>query len=244
MSKLTLRTALVTLFLFSWLLGACGSSLPGDINVDILELRAKEISLTELQAAFAGNNLTPPLYAQSAGTTLYGIVIPFDISRLPDGINYNIVRVSVIILKDVGESGFPENEDVNVVTAIPLNVERTTDKTASSKFAASITGTIKALSGNLSAEQSSSETYEKLYRSVTAHITPHNEIYWEFTPFLDEPIQPGLYYVIAVVEVPIGTTGNLFYVSAGCSYSASSVFGTSGETGACMLGETQKFYIP
>jgi len=244
MSKSALRAVLATAFLTAWLLGACSPSLPQGVKIDILELRVKEKSLAELQAAFAGNDLTPPLYEQPPGTKLYAIAIPFDIGRLPEGVNYNIVKIMFFAWKDIGEGSFPENEDVHIVTAIPLNVERTTDKTASSKIAASITGTIEAISGSLSAEGTSSESYQKLYRSVAAHITPHNELYWDFTPFLDEPIQPGLYYVIAVVEVPIGTTDNLFHVSAGCGYSVTSMFGLSEESTGCMAGETQKIYIP
>ena len=244
MSSLTPRAGLVTVLMVSWFAAACGPSLPTNVNVDILQPHPREISLADIQAAFTGNDLLPPLYEQSPGTTLYAIVIPFDFASLPEGVAYNRVAVMMNLLKDVGESSFPENDEVNIVTAIPLSVDRTADKTASSKFAAGVTGTIKALSGNLSAEQSSSQTYQKIYRSVTAHITPNQEIVWEFAPFLDEPIQPGLYYVIAVVEVPVGSTGNLFYISAGCSYSAVSMLGISEESTGCTAGETQRVYIP
>lgn len=225
------------------LLSACGSELPSDVHVDILELSTKEVTLTELQDAFAGNALTPPLYEQSPGTRLYGIVIPFDIGWLPEGVQYQIVRVNLILLKDVGGSSYPENEEVRVVTPIPLSVERTSDKTVSTKWAASMTGTIEALSGTLSGESTSSESYEKIYRSVTAHVTSHHEISWEFTPFLDEPIPGGLHYVVAVVEVPDGTTGNLFYASAGCYYAAEALVG-DGNGNGCVVGTTQQVYIP
>ncbi|HVM70424.1 MAG TPA: hypothetical protein VMT91_01590 [Anaerolineales bacterium] len=241
MHKSSLRIVLVVaLTLGLWT--ACSPALPEDIHVDILPLSDKETSLNELQAAFAGNALTPPLYQQSPGTKLYGAVIPFDVRRLPDGVNYNIVTVMVNIVKDDGTGGYAENQDVKVVTVIPFDVEHITDKTQASKTAASITGTLQMLTGTIGVEQSTSETYQKIYRSVTAHFTPQNEISWEFTPFLDEPVEPGTYYVVAVLEVPVGSTGNVLIVSGGCSYGSSSV--VSGTSTACSAGEQQKFSLP
>jgi hypothetical protein len=79
---------------------------------------------------------------------------------------------------------------------------------------------------------------------VSAHIFPHKEVYWEFTPSLDEPVQSGTYLLVAVVEVPDGTTGKLFLVSAGCSYAASSSIGFSNKSSACTTGASQKICIP
>ena len=238
------RKLVAIITLLSILLVSCSSEPPENVKVDIVDLHTKEITLNELQSAFTGNDLVPPLFDQSAGAKLYGIVIRFNIETLFGGAEYNIVNVHMNALKDEGGSGYPENEDINIVTAIPMKDERTTDRTEAKKYSANITATIKALSGTVGGEQASSESYEKIYRSVTAHITPHKEVYWEFTPFLDEPVQSGTYYVVAVVEVPTGTTGNLFSVSAGCSYKASSTLGISGESRACTTGASQKIYIP
>jgi len=242
--KIAILKILGVTALISILLVSCGSELPENVKVDIIDLHAREITFNELQSAFSGNDLVPPFYDQSMGTKLYGIVIRFHIETLFGGAEYNIVNVHMNALKDEGGSGYPENVDVNIVTAIPMSVERTSDRTEATKFAANITATIKALSGTVGGEQTSSESYQKIYRSVSAHITPHKEVYWEFTPFLDEPVQSGTYYLITVVEIPNGTTGNLFLVSAGCSYASSSLLGMSSESSACTTGASQKIYIP
>jgi len=237
MNSMTQQIAKLTIGIV-WLLSACGPELPNDVHVDVSKPVVKEITMTQLQAADSGNTILPPFYEQTPGTKLESVVIPFDVRSLPEGVNYNVVTVMVNIVKDVGESGYPENEDVNVVTTIPANVDRVTDKTESTKIAASITATIKIFMGTLGVEQSGSETYQRFYRSVAAHITAHRTIYWEFKPFLDEPILPGTYYVVAVVEVPTGSMGNLLFISAGCSYASST------DSNGCTAGATQKVYLP
>jgi len=100
MSSLTPRAGLVTVLMVSWFAAACGPSLPTNVNVDILQPHPREISLADIQAAFTGNDLLPPLYEQSPGTTLYAIVIPFDFASLPEGVAYNRVAVMMNLLKD------------------------------------------------------------------------------------------------------------------------------------------------
>lgn len=222
----------------------CGAELPSEVHVDVLELHAQAVTVADLQSAFAGADLTPPLYAQAPGTSLYAIVVPFDIPWLPEGVSFQLVRVTVYSWREVGNGTYDVNPDVRLVTPIPLSVERSTDKTNSTKLAASFKATIEALSGTLGAESSSSESYEKIYRSVTAHLTPANEATWEFEPFLDEAIPGGLHYVVLVVEVPNGSTGNLFYADAGCYYTADPVMGVTSERQGCYAGAHQWLELP
>lgn len=243
MQKNLLRAGFAAAMLAVLCLSACGAELPGNVNVDILELEKHEVTLADLRAAFAGNDLTPPLYEQTPGTTLYAIVIPFNIDWLPEGVHYEIVRVSLLLLREA-DGGYVENEAVKAVIPIPINVERSSDVTTSTKLAVGITGTIKALSGTVSGETTTSESYEKIYRSVTAEITAHREFSWAFSPFLDESIPFGLHYVVAVVEVPIGSSGNLFYATAGCYYEAETALGGSGEGRGCTQGASQWLSIP
>ena len=220
-------------------IAACGPSLPssGSTYVNVLQVKTKAVTLADLQAAFAGSSLTPPLYEQSPGTTLYGIVIPFDVPRLPEGVNFT----SVHILLSPVKSDNSWNKDVNRVTMIPGNENRTSDVTEATNIAADISATISILSGKVGVGQEKSETYQKIYRSVAIHADPEGQIRWDFTPFLDEPIHPGLYYVVAVYEIPNDTTGNKFIASSSCAYEVSSVMG---DKSSCGPGAHSTIVIP
>ena len=221
------------------LLAACGPSLPSSSStyVNVLEMKTKVVTLADLQAAFSGSSLTPPLYEQSPGTTLYGIVIPFDIPRLPDGVNFTTVHILLSPLKSDG--GW--NKDVNKIAMIPENVDKVSDVTEATNIAADISATISILSGKIGVGQEKSESYQKIYRSVAIHEDPEGQIRWDFTPFLDEPIHPGLYYVVAVYEIPNGTTGNEFIASSSCAYGVSSPMG---EKSSCGPGAHSTIIIP
>ena len=243
MNRLALLPHVLLFFLASLLIGCDTPTTSGNNKVDVLQLWDREISLAELQAAFSDNALTPPLYEQRAGTRLYAVTIPFDIRSLPEEAAYDIVTVMVNVVKDVGTSSYPENEDARVVTAVPLSVDRTVDRETSTKVAAGFEAAVWILTGNVSVERSDSESYQRLYRTVSAHMTPSNEILWEFRPFQDEPILPGTYFVVAVIEVRDGTTGNLVLASAGCSVSLSQNLGLSEEVQPCLAGATQRIEL-
>lgn len=221
------------------LLVSCGPSLPNwnSTVINVLQIKAKEVTLAELQAAYSGSTVMPPLYEQPLGTTLYGIVVTFDVPRLPDGVNFTEIGIFLFPLKSSGGA----NEDVEVVTMIPMSVDRTSDVAEATNIAAEISGTISKLSGKVGVEQGRNEAYQKIYRSVSAHINPAGAIRWEFTPFLDETIHPGTYYVIGVFAIPNDTTGNKFKASGYCRYEVTSPLG---ESSACGNGETPSIIIP
>lgn len=245
MKSIALLPVIVLLFLSS-LLAACDTPGPssGSIKVNVLQLQAHDVSLDELASAFSAGDLVPPFYEQPAGTHLYAVVIPFDIMTLPDGVSFNSLNVVMNVLKEDGTGAFSLNEDIRVVARIPSSVDRTADKESSLKVAAGISAALSILTGNVTVEQSNSESYQRFYRTVSSHLTPDNAVVWEFVPFQDEPLLPGTYYVVAVIEVPDGTTGNLVYVLAGCSFAVSQMFGLFEESDLCTAGTNQRLELP
>jgi hypothetical protein len=245
MNKITLYRVVVILLVAS-LAAACNQPTPSpeSIKINILQLQTTEISLNQLETAFSNNALTPPLYNQPSGTRLYAVVIPFDIMTLPSDASYNAVVVHLMSLKDDGTGSYSPNNDVKVITAIPLSIDRTADKDTTTNLAVGFSAVISALTGNVTVNQSTSESYQRLYRTVTAHLTPANEIIWEFSPFIDEPVLPGTYYVVAIVQCPDGTSGNLIEVDGSCSYAISQAAGLSKVDNSCGIGTTQKINLP
>ena len=160
--------SILFLFLLSGIFSGCDSydPSPGSIKININPLWSKKIELSDLNSAFANNGLSlPPLYEQAAGTSLHAVGIEFDIMSLPSGVSYNSVRIMLNNVKDVGTSGYPQNEDARIVTAIPLGIERTTDKENANKLAASFSAAIKDLSPGITIETSNTESYQKIYRT-------------------------------------------------------------------------------
>lgn len=221
------------------LLVSCGPSLP-DRNstvINVVQIKTKEVTLAELQEAFSESTVMPPLYEQPMGTTLYGIVATFDVPRLPDGVTFTEITIFLASTK----SYLGPNEDVEVVTMLPMSVDRTSDVAEATNIAAEISVPIEILSGKVGVEQGRNEAYQKIYRSVSAHIYSENNIRWEFTQFLEEPISPGTYYVIGVFAIQNGSTENKFSATGDCRYEVTSPMS---ENTSCGNGDVASIIIP
>jgi hypothetical protein len=123
---------------------------------------------------------------------MYEVVIPFDIMDLPSGAAYNSVNGLIRSLKDGGSGGYSINNDVNILTAIPLTVDRSTDEQTDEKGALIFAAAYSILTATISGEKADTESFKRLYQTVDAQLTPDNEITWHFTRFKNEPVLPGM----------------------------------------------------
>jgi hypothetical protein len=244
MSKVRLISTILFL-LFAASITSCSNPTPSSdsIKIDVLPMRARRITSEEMNAVLSKHKIDVPFFEQTSGTSLYAVVIPFDIMQLPKDTSYTVVRVNLLLLRPDGTSGFVSNPDMEVVTVIPTSVQRDVQRANSMTAAGNLSAAVEELSANLNIEQSTKETYVRIYRTVTAHISPSKEIRWDFEPFKDEPILPGIVSVIAILQVKDGTTGNMVHGFVGCGYTVSKLFGLSTESSGCTAGQQQELEI-
>lgn len=237
--KIKIPSIILAIVFVTCLSAACGTPLPSPdaTHINIFQMEASAVTMAEVEDAFSGNLLTLPFFQQSPDSTLYAIVISFDIPRLPEGVDFTIINILLSPVKSDGSW----NENVKVVALIPDSTDKISDVEASRKVSAEISGTISVLTGKVGLEQEQSTTYQQIYRSVATHESPEGQVYWEFTPFFDEPILPGRYHVVAIVELPNAATGNKFYAQSSCAYEVS---GFMGDKSSCGAGSSSTLIIP
>ncbi|MHC4499219.1 MAG: 6-bladed beta-propeller, partial [Planctomycetota bacterium] len=192
-----------------------------------------------MKSVLSKHDIEIPFYVSTSGTVIHAVVIPFDIGILkPSDVTYNEVSVKMEI-----RDGTKDSEDIGhieVRAAIPRSVDRAVTVEEASKIAVSIAAVASELigesqiSGDVGAEWSTTESYARLYRKVTANIRSATLVSWTFTPFKDEPIFAGTYYVIALIEVRDPTREFLVNVHSECSYGRSILFGLFKESNDCI----------
>jgi hypothetical protein len=154
-------------------------------------------------------------------------------------VTYNEVQVTMVLLEPDGTE-FPEDtRNVAILTPIPQSVSQIVEIEESTKIAANLAAAGSDLSGSFGAEWYEKESYTRLYRTVTANLRSLTHLSWVFEPFKDQPVFPGTYYVVALVEVGDPTRSYSVQVDADCRYGKSFLFGLWREKKNCVSATGQ-----
>lgn len=162
----------------------------------------KQISERDVISVLSDTHPALRFYQKSPSSDLYAVTIPFNIKQTPSECVYKTVRVSIRPdkAKRRSDGGFSiydtYDEEVKAISAIPLSIDRAVEKSTSTRAAAEFA---KA-AGKFSFGYTVDERYVRFYRTVTTNIG--RTIDWTFKPFKDEPILPGAYFVVGMLEVP------------------------------------------
>jgi hypothetical protein len=234
---------IVICFLSLTFVASCVSGQDNDIKIpDITE---KEISSNEIDSVMSKYNTGNPFGDLKPGSVYYAVVIPVDIPPMSGNTTYDEVRVTMDIIETVGTTNHKDTGKIRILAAIPESVARNSDVEVVSKVAAGFAAAIDEMKVNVGADWSKKETYERLARIVTANHPTITTVYWTFTPFQDEPIAPGINYLIALIEVRDQTHEFSAEVHTDCTYGAPILFGLLGrEKNSCAPYAKERRLLP
>ena len=234
MSRVTVVSMVICVVCLA-LVASCAELIPNpDKYISIHPLRDRLISYDKMTSVLSEHNIKIPFYEPASGAFLHAIVVRFNIEPMSGDVTYDEVQVTMDILESDGTRFYEDTGNIEVLTAIPESIDRSVDREESLKIAANLAAAGSVLSGSVSAEASQTERYARLYRTVTASIPSPTQVSWVFTPFKDEPVFPGNYYVVALVEVRDPTPSYSVEVYSDCRYGKSFFFGLWREKKYCV----------
>ncbi len=237
-------TPIILILLCSILVNSCGGTLPkSEEYINLHPIWDQTFPEEKLNAVLSKYDIEIPFYVSKPGAVIHAVVIPINIRILSNSVTYDRVSVAANLLERDGTKYFDNTGNAAILTAIPQSIDRTTDIEASRKLAANFATAVSEITGSVSAEQVDKESYTKFYRIATANIESPTFVSWVFTPFKDESIPSGTYYLIALIEVRNHAHEFVLQVHANCTYSTPTLFGLSKEEGTC-TSTPIKFILP
>lgn len=193
----------------------------------------KQISERDVVSVLSDTHPALRFYQKSPSSDLYAVTISFNIKQAPSECVYKTVGVNIRPdkAKRRSDGGFSMydtyDEEVKAISAIPLSVDRTVEKTTSTRAAAEFAKAAAKFSFGYTVD----EKYVTFYRTVTTNIG--RTIDWTFKPFKDEPILPGAYFVVGMLEVPKRRTDKVLTVDVSVSIVKKGILFESNECCLC-----------
>lgn len=207
------------------------TSCEGKKHVTIPEMVADVITYEGMKSILDKHGLEiPPIYKTTPGADIRVVVIQFDINKLSASETYDEVRVTAT-LYERGPNSLYYTENVKFITGVPQNINREASVEEVRKVAGNFTAAasdltkiITSVGGGISIEDSKKEGYTKFYQTTTFNTRPPSLV-WTFTPFKDEELPAGTYYIFALVDVRDPTREFQIQADTSCIYRVSIMFG-------------------